>query len=113
MKTLIVVLVAVTIAASARAQPRVYGNADLGKSIAAETRLAPEEAVRVLRASHSIADLTDYRSPGRGPPSSQRGLSPMTTTPTCTRRSATATATRRPTRRATSADRDIPTALMP
>jgi len=67
MKTLIVVLVAVTIPAAARAQPRVYGNADLGRPIAAETRLAPEEAVRVLRGSHSIADLTDYRSPGRGP----------------------------------------------
>jgi hypothetical protein len=29
--------------------------------------LSPEEAVRVLRASHSIADLTDYHSPGEGP----------------------------------------------
>ena len=29
--------------------------------------LSPEEAVRVLRGSHSIADLTDYRSPGSGP----------------------------------------------
>lgn len=29
--------------------------------------LSPEEAVRVLRGSHSIADLTDYRSPGTGP----------------------------------------------
>jgi hypothetical protein len=29
--------------------------------------LSPEEAVRVLRGSHSIADLTDYRSPGKGP----------------------------------------------
>jgi hypothetical protein len=60
-------LVAVTVAAPARAQSHVYGNADLGKPIAAETRLAPEEAVRVLRGSHSITDLTDYRSPGRGP----------------------------------------------
>jgi hypothetical protein len=29
--------------------------------------LSPEEAVRVLRGSHSIADLTDYHSPGTGP----------------------------------------------
>ncbi len=29
--------------------------------------LSPEEAVAVLRGSHSIADYTDYRSPGSGP----------------------------------------------
>jgi hypothetical protein len=29
--------------------------------------LSPEDAVRVLRGSHSIADLTDYHSPGTGP----------------------------------------------
>jgi hypothetical protein len=62
-----VILMALAVAAPARAQSPIYGNADLGKSIAAETRLSPEEAVRVLRGSHSIADLTDYRSPGQGP----------------------------------------------
>jgi hypothetical protein len=62
-----VMLIAIAVAAPASAQSRVYGNADLGKPIAAETRLSPEDAVRVLRASHSIADLTDYRSPGPGP----------------------------------------------
>lgn len=29
--------------------------------------LSPDEAARVLRSSHSIADLTDYHSPGTGP----------------------------------------------
>jgi hypothetical protein len=29
--------------------------------------LSPAEAVAVLRGSHSIADYTDYRSPGTGP----------------------------------------------
>jgi hypothetical protein len=62
-----VILMALTAAAPARAQSPVYSNADLGKPIAAATRLSPEDAVRVLRGSHSIADLTDYRSPGRGP----------------------------------------------
>ena len=64
---IIIVLVAAVIAAPASAQSHVYGNADLGKPIATEARLSPEEAVRVLRGSHSIVDLTDYRSPGRGP----------------------------------------------
>ena len=64
---IIIVLVATAIAAPASAQSHVYGNGDLGKPLAAETRLSPEEAVRVLRGSHSIVDLTDYRSPGRGP----------------------------------------------
>ena len=64
---IIIVLVATVIAAPASAQSHVYGNADLGKPLASETRLSPEEAVRVLRSSHSIVDLTDYRSPGRGP----------------------------------------------
>lgn len=63
---IIIVLVATAIAAPSSAQSHVYGNADLGKPVAAETRLSPEEAVRVLRGSHSIVDLTDYRSPGRG-----------------------------------------------
>lgn len=62
-----VILVSLAVAASARAQTPIYRNADLGKPIAATTPLSPEEAVRVLRGSHSIADLTDYRSPGRGP----------------------------------------------
>jgi hypothetical protein len=62
-----VILIALAVAAPARAQSPIYGNADLGKPIAAATRLPPDEAVRVLRGSHSIADLTDYRSPGRGP----------------------------------------------
>ena len=62
-----VILMALAVAGPARAQSPIYGNADLGKPIAAATRLPPEEAVRVLRGSHSIADLTDYRSPGRGP----------------------------------------------
>jgi hypothetical protein len=64
---IIIMLVATAIAAPASAQSHVYGNADLGKPLAAETRLSPEEAVRVLRGSHSIVDLTDYRSPGLGP----------------------------------------------
>jgi hypothetical protein len=62
-----VILMALAVAAPARAQSPTYRNADLGQPIAAATRLSPEEAVRVLRGSHSIADLTDYRSPGRGP----------------------------------------------
>jgi len=62
-----VILMALALAAPARAQSPIYRNADLGKPIAAATPLSPEEAVRVLRGSHSIADLTDYRSPGRGP----------------------------------------------
>jgi hypothetical protein len=63
-----VMLMALAVTAPAFAQSPVYTNADLGKPIAtAETRLAPEQAVRVLRGSHSIADLTDYRSPGSGP----------------------------------------------
>jgi len=63
-----VMLMALAVTAPALAQSPVYSNADLGKPIAAaETRLSPEEAVRVLRGSHSIADLTDYRSPGSGP----------------------------------------------
>ena len=61
------ILLALAVAAPARAQSPTYRNADLGKPIAAATRLSPEEAVRVLRGSHSIADLTDYRSAGRGP----------------------------------------------
>jgi hypothetical protein len=60
-------LLALAIAAPARAQSPVYSNADLGKPIASAARLSPEEAVQVLRGSHSIADLTDYRSPGSGP----------------------------------------------
>jgi hypothetical protein len=62
-----VILMALAVAAPARAQSPTYSNADLGKPIASATRPSPEEAVRVLRGSHSIADLTDYRSPGRGP----------------------------------------------
>ena len=62
-----VMLLALAIAAPARAQSPVYSNADLGKPIASAARLSPEEAVQVLRASHSIADLTDYRAPGSGP----------------------------------------------
>ena len=62
-----VILMALAVAAPARAQSPIYGNADLGKPIASATRPSPEEAVRVLRGSHSIADLTDYRSPGQGP----------------------------------------------
>jgi len=64
---IIVMLLALAVASPALAQSAVYSNADLGKPIAAPTRLSPEEAVRVLRASHSIADLTDYHSPGGGP----------------------------------------------
>jgi hypothetical protein len=66
MKT-ITLLIGIAVAAPASAQSHVYGNADLGKPAASEMRLSPEEAVRVLRASHSIADLTDYRSAGHGP----------------------------------------------
>jgi hypothetical protein len=62
-----VMLMALVVAAPAFAQSPVYSNADLGKPLAAATRLSPDEAVRVLRSSHSIADLTDYRSPGSGP----------------------------------------------
>jgi hypothetical protein len=64
-----VMLMVLAVAAPALAQSPVYSNADLGKPIAAsEARLSPEEAVKVLRASHSIADLTDYRSPGSNGP---------------------------------------------
>jgi hypothetical protein len=63
----ITLLIAIAVAAPATAQSRVYGNADLGKPVAPEARLSPDEAVRVLRGSHSIADLTDYRSGGHGP----------------------------------------------
>jgi hypothetical protein len=66
MKT-ITLLVAIAAAAPAGAQSHVYGNTDLGKPVASEARLSPDEAVRVLRGSHSIADLTDYRSAGHGP----------------------------------------------
>jgi hypothetical protein len=58
---------AVAIAAPALAQSPVYTNADLGKPIASTAPLSPDEAVRVLRASHSSADLTDYHGQAGGP----------------------------------------------
>ena len=64
-----VMLLVLAVAAPALAQSPVYSNVDLGKPIAAsEARLSPEEAVKVLRGSHSSADLTDYRSPGSSGP---------------------------------------------
>ena len=46
-----VILMALAVAAPARAQSPIYGNADLGKSIAAETPLSPEEAVACCAAA--------------------------------------------------------------
>ncbi len=54
MRTLLVVL---TLAAPVSAQTIV----------STHPPLSPEEAVAVLRGSHSVADYTDYRSPGVGP----------------------------------------------